>query len=83
MREKRVWSVYLLKCKDNSYYTGISKNVEKRIKTHQSGNGSRYVKSRGFSQLIGSKSNFTLSDALKTEYKIKQLSKGEKLKFFS
>jgi predicted GIY-YIG superfamily endonuclease len=53
------------------------------MKTHQSGKGSKYIRSRGFCCLIGSKHCFNRSEALKLEYKLKQLSQEEKLEFFS
>jgi len=81
MQEKK-WYVYILECLDGSYYTGITDNIEKRMKAHKSGRGSKYVLSRGFGNFIASKTCSDKSEALKTEYKIKQLSKSEKLKFF-
>jgi len=77
------WCVYILECLDNSYYTGITNNLEKRMDAHKSGKGSKYVLAKGFSHLISSKNYPSKSEALKAEYKIKQLSKDKKLGFFS
>lgn len=52
------------------------------MNAHKSGEGSKYVSSRGFGKLIGFKIYQTKSLALKKEYKIKQLTKIEKLEFF-
>jgi putative endonuclease len=82
VREKE-WRVYLLECLDGSYYTGVTNNLEKRMAAHESGKGSKYVLSRGFCRLISSRKCLTRSEALKTEYKIKRLSKDEKLGFFN
>ncbi len=78
----KVWQVYLLECIDGSYYTGVSNNVEKRMLSHREGKGSKYVKSKGFARLLASKPCESKSEALKTEYKIKLLSRSEKLTFF-
>lgn len=76
------WCVYLLECLDNSYYTGITNDLDKRMSIHKSGKGSKYVRIKGFKQLISYKQCKNRSDALKTEYKVKQLSRESKLVFF-
>ena len=81
--QEKTWCVYLLECLDGSYYIGITNNLEKRMIAHKSGKGSKYVRSRGFSKILASKFCQNKSEALKTEYKIKQLKKEEKLAFFS
>ncbi|MBS3167027.1 GIY-YIG nuclease family protein [Candidatus Woesearchaeota archaeon] len=78
---KTTWYIYILECLDGSYYTGVTNNLEKRMKTHQSGKGSKYVKRKGFNHLITSSKCKDKSDACKKEYLIKQLPKHEKLKF--
>ena len=73
------WFVYMLECSDKSIYTGICKgDLNKRMQEHQSGKGSKYVRSRLPFELKWSKSNFTASEALKEEYRIKSLSRQEK-----
>ena len=75
------WSVYMLECSDKSIYTGICKgDINRRMKEHASGKGSKYVRSRTPFQLVWSKSGFTASEALKEEYRIKQLCHKDKLK---
>ena len=78
----KIWQVYILECLDGSYYTGITNDIEKRMKTHQSGKGSKYVKRKGFSHLIATSQCKDKSDACKKEYLIKQLPKDKKLNFF-
>ena len=75
-----MWFVYLLKCFDNSIYCGITNNLEKRIKTHNVGKASKYTRSRLPVILIKSFEVIDKSTALKMEYKIKQMSREEKLK---
>ena len=77
------WSVYMLECRDKSIYTGCTKgSLDKRLKEHTSGKGSKYVRSRLPFELKWSKSGFTVSEALKEEYRIKQLSHDEKKKIW-
>ena len=78
---QKKWSVYILKCLDGSYYTGITNDIKKRMTAHKNGKGSKYVKSRGFGRLICSKNYTNKSEVLKAEYKIKQLHRDEKLGF--
>jgi putative endonuclease len=75
-----MWYVYLLCCSDNSIYTGITNDLEKRIAKHNAGTGAKYTKGRAPVTLIKSFEVANKSEALKLEYKIKQLSREEKLK---
>ena len=77
------WFVYMLECNDKSIYTGICKgDMDRRMKEHQDGRGSKYVRSRLPFELKWSKSGFTASEALKEEYRIKQLSPKDKRKLW-
>lgn len=82
MAEEKKWFVYILECLDGSYYTGVTNDIEKRMKAHKSGKGSKYVRRRGFSHLIATKPCKDKSDACKAEYWIKKLPKYEKLNAF-
>lgn len=75
------WYVYILKCKDNSLYTGITNNLEKRIEKHNKGIGAKYTKGRRPVKLMKKFTVNNKSEALKLECKIKKLSKKEKLEF--
>lgn len=74
------WFVYLVKCSDSTLYTGITNNLNKRIDTHNQGKGAKYTRTRVPVALIKSFEFNSKSEALKEEYKIKQLSRYEKLK---
>ena len=77
------WSIYQLECSDKSIYTGICKgDIDRRMREHQSGKGSKYVRSRLPFELKWSKSGFTASEALKEEYRIKRLTPEEKRKLW-
>ena len=73
------WFVYILKCFDDSLYTGITNNLEKRIATHNAGKGAKYTKGRLPVTLIKKFEVESKSEALKLEIKIKKLSREQKL----
>ena len=79
---KKEWHVYILECCDDSIYTGVTNNIEKRMRVHASGKGSKYVARKGFRQLIASKPCHDKSHACKCEYEIKQLSRNKKIEWF-
>ena len=72
--------VYIVQCSDDTLYTGYSVDVDKRIEVHNSGKGAKYTRSRLPVKLVYWKEFETKSEALKWEYKIKQLSRKKKLK---
>jgi len=73
------WYVYMVECSDGTIYTGISNNVSKRILAHNSGKGAKYTRSRLPVALKWSQECENRSEASKLEYKIKKLSRKEKL----
>lgn len=72
------WIVYILKCSDGSFYTGITNNIKKRLEMHISGNGSKYLRGRLPIKLIYKESFANRSQASKREIEIKKLNKREK-----
>lgn len=76
------WFVYILECKDGSFYTGTTNDLEKRMTAHAKGKGSKYVAHKGFKQLLRTKECKDKSDACKAEYQIKSLGKWDKLDWF-
>jgi len=73
------WFVYIVECSDATYYTGISTDVEARVKTHNAGKGAKYTKPRLPVKLLWSSPCENKSEALKEEIRIKKLSKLEKI----
>ena len=71
--------VYILKCSDNTLYTGWTNNLEKRLEVHQSGKGAKYTRGRLPVELLYFEKYEEKSDALKREIRIKKLSKEQKL----
>ncbi len=80
---KKQWHVYILECQDGSFYTGVTNNIDSRMKVHAEGKGSKYVCQKGFKKLLRAKPCKDKSDACKCEYEIKQLPREEKLDWFS
>ena len=78
-RIKRVqtWYSYLVRCSDGSYYTGISTDVERRVRQHNTSKlGARYTRGRRPVVLVYWKSHFDRSTASREEFHLKQLSHG-------
>ena len=72
------WLVYLLRCSDGSLYTGITNDLNKRLKAHAAGKASRYTRSRLAVRLICSEPHEAKSAALKRVAAIKKLRRAEK-----
>lgn len=74
--------IYIVECRDGTYYTGYTNDIKKRIKAHNEGKGAKYTNSRRPVKLQYTESYQTKSEALKREYEIKQLTRLEKQKLF-
>ena len=79
---EKIWSVYVVECSDGSLYTGISTDVETRVKHHNtSTRGAKYTRSRRPVKLATSFLAGTRSEALKQEAAFKKMSRKRKLQF--
>ena len=72
------WFVYILRCADDSLYTGITKDLDRRLKQHNAGTASRYTRSRLPVALEYQEEQPNQSMALKRELAIKALSRKAK-----
>ncbi len=72
------WTVYILRCKDGTLYTGITKDIERRVKQHNDGKGSKYTQSRRPVKVVYNEKKMGRANALVREAEIKQYSKGKK-----
>lgn len=70
---------YLFECKDKSLYSGITNDIVKREKAHNTGTGSKYVRAHGGGKIIYTEKIRTLSKALKREAEVKKFSRKDKL----
>ncbi len=75
----RAWSVYILRCKGGSYYTGITKDMQARLKAHQNGKGAAYTRIYPPEKLVYREDGLTRSEALVREAKIKALPRPKKV----
>ena len=75
--------VYILRCNDDSLYTGWTNNLEKRFKAHSTGKGAKYTKARLPVELVYYEEFEDKIDAMKREYEIKQLKRKEKLELIN
>jgi len=72
--------VYIVRCSDNSLYTGYTNNIEARINKHNAGKGAKYTKTRRPVVLVYQEMYETKSEALRREYEIKTFTRQRKLK---
>ena len=71
---------YILECKDGSYYTGWTNNLDKRLQDHNAGKGAKYTKARRPVLLAYYETFETKEEAMRREYAIKQMTRAEKEK---
>ena len=72
------WSVYIILCTDNTFYTGIAVEVTKRFNQHAAGQGAKYFRGRQPKQLVYIEPGHNRSSATKREIDLKKLSREEK-----
>jgi putative endonuclease len=75
------WSLYILKCRDGTFYTGITNNLERRLKMHQDGKASRYTRTRGPVEMLYSEGCGDRSSALIRECEVKEWPRAKKEAF--
>jgi predicted GIY-YIG superfamily endonuclease len=72
------WTVYLARCGDGSYYTGITTDPVRRVAQHNAGSGAAYTRSRLPVTLVYAETAPSRSAALRREHAIRNLSRREK-----
>lgn len=72
--------VYILRCGDGTLYTGVARDVERRLGQHRRGKGARYTRGRGPLELVYREKRASLSDALVREAEIKRWKRARKEK---
>jgi len=70
--------VYVLRCSDDSLYTGYTTDVERRVEEHDAGEGAKYTRGRTPVELVHVESYESKSAAMSREYEIKQFSRTRK-----
>lgn len=74
------WILYIVECADNTLYTGITNDLNKRVKAHNDGTGAKYTRGRGPVVLRYAERCKDHSDALRKELQLKKLTREEKRK---
>ena len=72
---------YIVKCSDETLYTGWTNNLKKRLEAHNSGKGAKYTKNRRPVELVYFEEYDTKQEAMKREYAIKQLSRQKTVSY--
>ena len=72
------WTLYMIECADGTFYTGIARDLERRLSQHGTPRGAKYTRGRGPFILRYTETELTHSQALSRERQIKALSRQEK-----
>lgn len=72
------WQVYIILCSDNTLYTGITTDMERRFRQHAAGKGAKYFRGRQPVQVVYLEQNHSRSSAASREARIKAMSRAEK-----
>ena len=78
-----IHSVYIVQCNDGTFYTGYSNNVVRRVKAHNAGRGAKYTRTRTPVKLVYQRDFSSKPQAMKEEYRIKQLNRENKYKLIN
>jgi len=83
MPKEKNWCVYMLRCADDTLYTGMTDDIAHRVLAHNEGKGAKYTRGRRPLVLVYRESCGSRSEALKREYAIKRLTRKQKLMLIS
>lgn len=72
------WSVYLVRCADETLYAGITTDVDRRFEEHAAGRGAKYLRGRGPLELVFQAVVGERGVALRVEHRVKRLTRAEK-----
>jgi putative endonuclease len=77
------WQVYIILCSDQTLYTGMTTDVERRFSQHRDGIGAKYFRGRTPQQLVYLESGHDRSSASRRESAIKKMSRPDKLQLIA
>ena len=80
MSKEKKWQLYILLCKDDTFYTGITNDLDNRLAMHNQGKGAKYTRGRGPVTLVYQENCENHSAALKRELEVKALTRTQKRK---
>lgn len=78
-KNTKQWLVYMIFCSDDSYYTGITNDLEQRFQQHETGQGAKYFRGRKPKKVVYTELMENRSEATKREAEIKKLSRAQKI----
>ncbi len=78
-KEMTMWTVYILRCRDGTLYTGITDDLPRRLHAHNTGHGAKYTRGRGPVEPVYRETCPDKSAALRREAAIKKMSRSQKL----
>jgi len=81
-KAKKPYYTYILKCSDGTYYTGITNDIDNRLKCHNSGKGAKYTRGRLPVKLVYKKKYKSYKLAIQREVEIKKWTREEKERLF-
>jgi putative endonuclease len=73
------WVVYILRCGDDSLYTGITDDLQRRLKAHENGKGAKYTRGRGPLTVVYTEQQTDRAAASRREWEIKHMTREQKL----
>jgi putative endonuclease len=76
--EDRNWQVYIVLCSDDSLYTGITTNMQRRFRQHAEGSGAKYFRGRQPLKVVYLETDHNRASASKREAQVKALTRSEK-----
>ena len=77
----KCWCLYLIECRNGSYYAGITNDLEARYAAHAEGKGARFTRANPPLRLIGSREYADRASASRAEFAIKRLPRSHKIAF--
>lgn len=77
------WYVYILQCADGTLYTGITNDLDRRLKAHNAGTASKYTRVRRPVAMVYREEADTKGNALRRELQIKSMSRQQKVDLFN
>lgn len=75
--------VYIVRCRDGTLYIGTARDIARRLRQHDAGQGAKYTRSRGPVTLLWQEGPMTVSRALRREHQLKQLTRPQKEAFIA
>ena len=78
MKRHGTYYLYMVRCRDGTYYTGSTNDLAKRIAAHNAGRGAKYVRGRGPVRLVYARAHRDARSALRAEHALKMLTRKAK-----